>query len=100
MNIDNISDEDLERLTEKVLRRLIERSHSPQWHQMNTPMTIGELIEGQLPFKERTEEMLIAEVARLTTLMNMYESQEEYMKDMEYTDFANGETRNEKVYTI
>ena len=23
-----------------------------------------------------------------------------YMKDMEYTDFANGETRNEKVYTI
>ena len=80
MNIDNISDEDLERLTEKVLRKLIERSHSPQWHQMNTPMTIGELIEGQLPFKERTEEMLIAEVARLTTLMNMYESQEEYMK--------------------
>ena len=23
-----------------------------------------------------------------------------YMEDMEYTDFANGETRNEKVYTI
>ena len=38
-------------VVEKVLRRLIERSHSPQWHQMNPPMTIGELIEGQLPFK-------------------------------------------------
>ena len=80
MNIDNISDEDLERLTEKVLRKLIERSHSPQWHQMNTPMTIGELIEGQLPFKESEEEMLIAELARLTTLLNLYENNEEFMK--------------------
>ena len=70
----------LDELTEKVLRRLIERSHGPQWHQMNTPMTIGELIQGQIPFKETDEEALIAEMARLTTLMNMYESQEEYMK--------------------
>ena len=43
-------------------------------------MTIGELISGQLPFKETDEEFLIGELARLTTLMHMYEEQEEYMK--------------------
>ena len=43
-------------------------------------MTVGELIQGQLPFQESTEEMLVAEIARLTTLLNMYEHNEEYMK--------------------
>ena len=56
------------------------RGKQPQWHQYNTPMTIGELIKGQLPFKETDEEFLMGELARLTTLMHMYEQQEEYMK--------------------
>ena len=43
-------------------------------------MTIGELIKGQLPFKETEEEFLVGELARLTTLMHMYEGNEEYMK--------------------
>tara|TARA_B100000131_G_C17681788_1_gene436848 strand:+ start:169 stop:465 length:297 start_codon:yes stop_codon:yes gene_type:complete len=80
MKKDNISDDDLEILTDKVLQKLIERSSNPRWHQMNSPMTIAELIQGQLPFQESTEEMLVAELARLTTLLNMYEHNEEYMK--------------------
>ena len=43
-------------------------------------MTIGELLKGQLPFKETEEEFLVGEMARLTTLMHMYEQNEEYMK--------------------
>ena len=70
----------LDELTEKVLQRLIQRSNSSQWHQMNTPMTLGELLKGQLPFRETEEEALVAELARLTTLLNMYEHNEEYMK--------------------
>ena len=70
----------LEELADKVLDILIEKSQSPKWHQYNTPMTIGELLKGQLPFKETNEEFLVSEMARLTTLMHMYESQEEYMK--------------------
>ena len=75
-----MTDDELNILADKVLDILIEKSANPKWHQYNTPMTIGELIQGQIPFKETDEEALIAEMARLTTLMNMYESQEEYMK--------------------
>ena len=74
------NDKILDEITEKVLDRLIQKAASPQWHQYNTPMTLGELIKGQLPFKETEEEFLVGEMARLTTLMNMYEGQEEYMK--------------------
>jgi len=76
LNNDKILDE----LADKVLDKLIQKAQSPHWHQYNTPLTIGELIKGQLPFKESEEEFLVGELARLTTLMNMYEGQEEYMK--------------------
>ena len=76
----NMTDDELNEITERVLDRLIQKAASPQWHQYNTPMTLGELIKGQLPFKETEEEFLVGEMARLTTLMNMYEGQEEYMK--------------------
>ena len=76
LNNDKILDE----LADKVLDKLIEKAQQPQWHQYNTPMTLGELLKGQLPFKETNEEFLVSEMARLTTLMHMYESQEEYMK--------------------
>tara|TARA_X000001382_G_scaffold7962_1_gene5829 strand:- start:448 stop:753 length:306 start_codon:yes stop_codon:yes gene_type:complete len=82
MSLDNIymTDDELNKLTDMVLDKLIQKAQSPHWHQYNTPMTIGELIKGQLPFKETEEEFLIGELARLTTLMHMYETQEEYMK--------------------
>ena len=76
----NMTDDELNILADKVLDILIEKSASPKWHQYNTPMSIGELIKGQLPFKETEEEFLVGELARLTTLMHMYEGNEEYMK--------------------
>ena len=75
-----MTDDELNKITDMVLDKLIQKAQSPHWHQYNTPMTIGELIKGQLPFKETEEEFLIGELARLTTLMHMYETQEEYMK--------------------
>ena len=75
-----MTDDELNVLADKVLDILIQKAQQPQWHQYNTPMTIGELIKGQLPFKETDEEFLMGELARLTTLMHMYEQQEEYMK--------------------
>ena len=75
-----MTEDELNQLVDLVLDKLIEKSQSPKWHQYNTPMTIGELLKGQLPFKETNEEFLVSEMARLTTLMHMYEAQEEYMK--------------------
>ena len=75
-----MTDDDLNKLTDMVLDKLIQRAASPQWHQYNTPMTIGELLKGQLPFKETEEEALISELARLHTLEGMYEEKEQYMK--------------------
>ena len=75
-----MTDNELNILATKVLDILIEKAQQPQWHQYNSPMTIGELISGQLPFKETEEEHLIGELARLTTLLHMYETNEEYMK--------------------
>jgi len=75
-----MTDKQLDILADKVLDKLIEKSASPQWHQYNTPMTIGELLKGQLPFKETEEEALISELARLHTLEGMYEHNEEYLK--------------------
>ena len=75
-----MTDDELNILADKVLDILIEKSASPKWHQYNTPMSIGELIKGQLPFKETEEEALISELARLHTLDGMYEHNEEYIK--------------------
>ena len=75
-----MTNDELNVLADKVLDILIQKAQQPQWHQYNTPMTIGELIKGQLPFKETEEEFLVSEMARLHTLMSLYEGQEEYMK--------------------
>ncbi len=75
-----MTEDELNTLADKVLDILIEKSASPKWHQYNSPMTVGELISGQLPFKESEEEHLVGEMARLTTLLHMYETNEEYMK--------------------
>jgi|TARA_R100001463_G_scaffold11770_2_gene32835 hypothetical protein len=75
-----MTDDELNIIVDRVLDKLIEKSASPNWHQYNTPMTVGELLKGQLPFKETEEEFLVGEMARLTTLMHMYETNEEYMK--------------------
>ena len=78
--MDNISDEQLNQLAQLVLDKLLKRGNAPDWHQMNTPLTIGEILKGTIPFIETPEEYLIGELARLSTLLNMYEDKEEYMK--------------------
>ena len=75
-----MTDDELNIIVDRVLDKLIEKSASPNWHQYNTPMTVGELLKGQLPFKETEEEALISELARLHTLEGMYEHNEEYIK--------------------
>ena len=45
------NDKMLDELADKVLDKLIQKAQQPQWHQYNTPMTLGELLKGQLPFK-------------------------------------------------
>ena len=75
-----MTDDELDILADKVLDKLIQKTASPKWHQYNNPMTIGELLKGQLPFKETEEEALISELARLHTLEGMYEEKEQYMK--------------------
>ena len=37
----NMTDDELNEITERVLDRLIQKAASPQWHQYNTPMTLG-----------------------------------------------------------
>ena len=70
----------LDELADKVINRLIQKNQQHKMHQYNKPKTIDELIKGQLPFKESDEEFLISEMTRLTTLLNMYEHNEEDMK--------------------
>ena len=43
-------------------------------------MTVAEVLKGYLPFKETQEEFLLAEMARLHTLLALYEGKEEFMK--------------------
>ena len=43
-------------------------------------MTVAEILKGYLPFKETQEEFLLAEMARLHTLLALYEGKEEFMK--------------------
>jgi hypothetical protein len=45
-----------------------------------TPLSVEDLIRGQMPFKESDEEFLVAELARLMTLLNIYEEKEQYTK--------------------
>ena len=44
-------------------------------------MLIDDLLSGQTTLLDDTEELLIAELARLTTLLSIYEEKEQYEKD-------------------
>jgi hypothetical protein len=76
--LDNINDNDLDLLAEAVIKRLTYKFKQEIQHE--TPMNIGDLIKGYMPFKETKEEFLIAEMARLHTLLALYEGQEEFYK--------------------
>jgi hypothetical protein len=78
MDLDNLNENDLDLLTEMIIKRLLYKFKNEIHH--TTPMNIVDVMEGFLPFKETDEEFLVAEVARLMTLLAMYEDKEEYMK--------------------
>ncbi len=78
----NMTDEQLNKLASKIADRLIEYRNDKDvaWHD-KSPITIGDLLEDMpLSFKETPEEHIIGEIARLTTLLMMYQEQEEYRK--------------------
>tara|TARA_B110001452_G_scaffold218218_1_gene189947 strand:- start:11 stop:301 length:291 start_codon:yes stop_codon:yes gene_type:complete len=78
MQLDNINDDMLDTIADLVLDKLLYRMKN-EIHAMS-PMSINEIIKGQIPFKETDEEFLISELARLMTLLNMYEEKEQYRK--------------------
>jgi hypothetical protein len=79
MDLDNINDETIELITNAVIKKMLWK-FKQEYHQMSTPMSVGDLMKGYMPFRETEEEFLIAEMARLHTLLSIYEGQEEFMK--------------------
>jgi hypothetical protein len=79
MKLDNINDQTIEIITEAVIKKMLYK-FKQEYHQMSTPMNIGDLMKGYMPFRETEEEFLLAEMARLHTLLALYEGKEEYMK--------------------
>jgi hypothetical protein len=78
MNLDNIDDKMLDTIADLVLDKLLYKMKNEVHAQ--TPMSINDIINGFVPFKETDEEFLISELARLMTLLTMYEDKEEYIK--------------------
>ena len=79
MDLDNINDATIEMITNAVIKKMLWKFKQEE-HQMSTPMTIADIMKGYMPFKETEEEFLVAEMARLHTLLAIYEGKEEYMK--------------------
>ena len=79
MDLDNINDETIELITNAVIKKMLWK-FKQEYHQMSTPMSVGDLMKGYMPLRETEEEFLIAEMARLHTLLSIYEGQEEFMK--------------------
>ncbi len=79
MDLDNINDKTIELITNAVIKKMLWK-FKQEYHQMSTPMSVGDLMKGYMPFRETEEEFLIAEMARLHTLLSIYEGQEEFMK--------------------
>ena len=79
MNLDNINDRTIELITDAVIKKMLYK-FKQEYHQMSTPMSVGDLMKGYMPFVETEEEFLLAEMARLHTLLALYEGKEEFMK--------------------
>tara|TARA_Y100000592_G_scaffold87187_1_gene141452 strand:- start:26 stop:319 length:294 start_codon:yes stop_codon:yes gene_type:complete len=79
MDLDNINDKTIELITNAVIKKMLYK-FKQEYHQLETPMSVKDLMSGYMPFRETTEEFLVAEMARLHTLLALYEGKEEYMK--------------------
>jgi hypothetical protein len=77
-----MTDDELIKLADLIADRLIAHRNDKDvaWHD-KSPVTIEDVLEDMpLSFKETPEEHMIGEIARLTTLLFMYQEQEEYRK--------------------
>jgi len=77
-----MTDDELTKLADLITDKLIAHRNKKDvaWHD-KSPITIEDLLEDMpLSFQETPEEHMIGEIARLTTLMMMYQEQEEYRK--------------------
>lgn len=77
-----MTDDELNKLASMIADKLITHRNDKDiaWHD-KSPITIEHLLEDMpLSFKETPEEHMIGEIARLTTLLMMYQEQEEYRK--------------------
>ena len=77
-----MTDEQVTKLADLIAEKLINHRNEKDvaWHD-KSPITIEDLLEDiPLSFKETPEEHIIGEIARLTTLLMMYQEQEEYRK--------------------
>ena len=79
MDLDNINDKTIDLITDAVIKKMLYK-FKQEYHQMSPPMSVADLMKGFMPFRETEEEFLIAEMARLTTLLHVYEGKEEYIK--------------------
>ena len=79
MDLDNINDKTIDIITDAVIKKMLWK-FKQEYHQLETPMSISDLMKGYMPFRETEEEFLLAEMARLHTLLALYEEQEEYIK--------------------
>ena len=79
MDLDNINDATIDMISDAVIKKILWKFKQEE-HQLNSPMTVAEVLKGYMPFKETKEEFLVAELARLHTLLALYEGKEEYMK--------------------
>ena len=79
MDLDNINDKTIDMITDAVIKKMLYK-FKQEYHQLETPMSIGDLMKGYMPFRETEEEFLLAEMARLHTLLALYEGKEEFMK--------------------
>tara|TARA_R100001015_G_C4544893_1_gene108069 strand:+ start:337 stop:630 length:294 start_codon:yes stop_codon:yes gene_type:complete len=79
MDLDNINDATIDMITDAVIKKMLWK-FKQEYHQLETPLSIADIMKGYMPFRETEEEFLVAELARLTTLLHMYEDKEEFMK--------------------
>ena len=86
--MDNIhmNDEELNKLAKKIADIVVRKLNSQfdfnptNEEPVDDVMFINEFLAGRISFQEDVEEKLVSELARLTTLLTIYEDKEEYEK--------------------
>ena len=81
-----MNDEELNKLAKKIADIVVRKLNSQfdfnptNEEPVDDVVFINEFLAGRLSFQEDVEEKLVAELARLTTLLTIYEDKEEYEK--------------------